>query len=183
MNNFMKLFAIFVLFIQIQIVLSQNPHPVSAPGPNLIQQLCKRNRHQSLCVSTLNLDPRSKTSNLQGLASISIDATSKKVNETIQYLISVMKDLGGGREGFERYGTCIEGYGASIRRFLPAALADLKAKKYSQAVSDINDVVIQAPVTCQQQFPGKGPVPLTERNQATHDIADMTADIIKTFVN
>ena len=56
MNNFMKLFSIF-LFIQIQIALSQ---------PNLIQQLCKTNRYQPLCVSTLNLDPRSKTSDLQG---------------------------------------------------------------------------------------------------------------------
>ncbi|KAF3534519.1 hypothetical protein DY000_02042665 [Brassica cretica] len=172
MNNFMKLFSIF-LFIQIQIALSQ---------PNLIQQLCKTNRYQPLCVSTLNLDPRSKTSDLQGLASISVDATTKKTNETLTYLISVYRGIGGGREDFEKYGTCIDqDYGASVNRYLPAALANLKAKKYSDAISNMQSVV-GATGDCQNQFAGPGPLPLTQRNKAVHDIADMTTDIIKTFV-
>ncbi|CAH8374339.1 unnamed protein product [Eruca vesicaria subsp. sativa] len=180
MNNFMKLFSIFVLFIQIQIALSQ-PN-LSPPGPNLIQQLCKSNRYQTLCVSTLNLDPRSKTSDIQGLASISIDATTKKVNESLDYLTSVYKKInGGGRGDYERYGTCMEEYGAAANRFLPAALADLKAKKYSLAMSDMKEVV-SVPGICEDQFAGYSPLPVTQRNKAVHDIADMTADIIKTFV-
>ncbi|KAF8095451.1 hypothetical protein N665_0332s0033 [Sinapis alba] len=172
MNNFMKLFAVF-LFIQIQIALSQ---------PNLIQQLCKKNRYEPLCVSTLNLDPRSKTSNLQGLASISIDATTKKTNETLTYLISVYRGIGGRREDFEKYGTCIDqDYGASVDRYLPAALANLKAKKYSGAIANMQSVV-GATGDCQNQFAGHGPLLLTQRNKAVHDIADMTSDIIKTFV-
>ncbi|CAL9221164.1 unnamed protein product [Arabidopsis halleri] len=80
----MKLFSIFVVFIQIQIALSQ---PIRSTGPKLIQVLCKSNIYPSLsCVSTLNLDSRSKNSNLRGLASISIDATSKK--STSCYIIS-----------------------------------------------------------------------------------------------
>ncbi|CAH2053493.1 unnamed protein product [Thlaspi arvense] len=182
MNSFMKSFAIFVLLIQMQIALSQNSQPIlSPPGPNLIQQLCKRTRHESLCVSTLNLDPRSKTSDLQGLASISVDATTKKVNETQNYLLSVFKSIGR-REEYEMYGTCIEVYGAAISRFLPAVLADLKAKKYSQALTDINEVVT-VPDTCEDQFAGYSPLPLTARNKATHEIADVTSDIIKTFAN
>ncbi|ESQ48214.1 hypothetical protein EUTSA_v10022234mg [Eutrema salsugineum] len=179
MDNFMKVIAIFVMFVEIQTALSQ---PIIPPGgPNdVIQQLCKRNRYQSLCVSTLNLDPRSKTSsNPQELASISIDATTKKVNETQEYLISVIKTIRR-REDWEMYGTCIEEYGAAIRRFLPATLADLKAKNYSQAMSNMKDVV-SAPGICQDQFAGKCPFALTGRNKAVHDIADMTADIIKTF--
>ncbi|CAN8269191.1 unnamed protein product [Cochlearia groenlandica] len=122
MNNLTKLFVIFFVFVQIQTALSQ----VINQGPNLIQQLCKRNRYQSLCVSTLTLDPKSKTSNLEGLASISIDATTKKVNESLDYFISVLKNITS-REEFEMYGTCIEEYGAAVRRFLPVVLSDLKA--------------------------------------------------------
>ncbi|KAJ4871540.1 Plant invertase/pectin methylesterase inhibitor superfamily protein [Raphanus sativus] len=171
MNNFMKLFAIF-LFIQIQIALSQ---------PNLIQQLCKRNRYQPLCVSTLNLDPRSKTSNLQGLASISIDATTKKTNDTLTYLISVMPS-GGVRADFEKYGTCIDqDYGSSVDRYLPGAMANLKAKNYSAAIANLQDVV-GASTDCENQFAGSCPLPVTQHNKAVHDIADMTTDIIKTFV-
>uniref|UniRef100_M4DXI1 Pectinesterase inhibitor domain-containing protein n=1 Tax=Brassica campestris TaxID=3711 RepID=M4DXI1_BRACM len=163
MNNFMKLFSIF-LFIQIQIALSQ---------PNLIQQLCKRNRYQPLCVSTLNLDPRSKTSDLQGLASISIDATTKKTNDTLTYLISELRRTGGDRTAFEKYGTCVDqDYGASTGRYLPGALANL---------SNLQDVV-RASGDCENQFAGSSPLPVSQRNKAVHDIADMTTDIIKTFV-
>ncbi|KAG2317735.1 hypothetical protein Bca52824_020857 [Brassica carinata] len=172
MNNFMKLFAIFWL-IQFQIALSQ---------PNIIQQLCKRNRYQPLCVSTLNLDPRSKTSDLQGLASISIDATTKKTNETLTYLIDALQHTGGDRAAFEKYGTCVDqDYGASTDRYLPAALANLKAKKYSAAIANLQDVM-GASGDCENQFAGSCPLPVSQRNKAVHDIADMTTDIIKTFV-
>ena len=66
MNNFMKLFAMF-LFIQTQIALSQQ---------NLIQQLCQKTRYEPLCVATLNLDPRSKTSDLQGKITNHCDITT-----------------------------------------------------------------------------------------------------------
>ncbi|KAL0857394.1 hypothetical protein Bca101_062548 [Brassica carinata] len=172
MNNFMKLFAIFLL-IQFQIALSQ---------PNIIQQLCKRNRYQPLCVSTLNLDPRSKTSDLQGLASISIDATTKKTNETLTYLIDALQHTGGDRAAFEKYGTCVDqDYGASTDRYLSAALANLKAKKYSAAIANLQDVM-GASGDCENQFAGSCPLPVSQRNKAVHDIADMTTDIIKTFV-
>ncbi|KAL1214432.1 Pectinesterase inhibitor [Cardamine amara subsp. amara] len=178
MNTFMNLFAIFVVFIQIQISLSQSVQ--SPPEPNLIQQLCKRNRYQTLCISTLNDDPRSKTSNLKGLASISIDATTKKVNGTLQYYVGVLRTITD-RALFEMYGTCIEEYGAAIDRFLPAAVANLKAKKYSETMSNMKDVVAK-PVNCDAQFPTTGS-PVAARNKVVHDIADMTGDIIKTFVN
>ncbi|VVA97949.1 unnamed protein product [Arabis nemorensis] len=105
----------------------------------------------------------------KGLASISIDATTKKVNES--YLISVFKTI-------VRRGE----YGASVRRFLPAALADLKAKRYVQAVSNMKEVVT-APSVCGDQWAGQCLLPLAGRNKDVHDIADMTIDIIRTFVN
>ncbi|CAG7879368.1 unnamed protein product [Brassica rapa] len=172
MNNFMKFFAMF-LFIQTQIALSQQ---------NLIQQLCQKNRYEPLCVSTLNLDPRSKTSDLQGLASISIDATTKKTNETLTYLANCLDRTGGDRAAFEEYGTCVDqDYGASIDRYLPGALANLKAKKYSAAIANLQDVM-DATGDCENQFAGSCPLPVSQRNKAVHDIADMTTDIIKTFV-
>ncbi|KAF8095452.1 hypothetical protein N665_0332s0034 [Sinapis alba] len=141
MNNFMKLFAIF-LFIQIQIALSQ---------PNLI------------------------------LPPFQIKCRCRKTNETLTYLISVIPG-GGSRADFEKYGTCIDqDYGASVDRYLPAALANLKAKKYSGAIANLQDVVT-ASGDCENQFAGSCPLPLSQRNKAVHDIADMTTDIIKTFV-
>ncbi|EFH59305.1 hypothetical protein ARALYDRAFT_479186, partial [Arabidopsis lyrata subsp. lyrata] len=143
----------------------------STTGSNkLIQVLCKSNIYPSLCDSTLNLDPRSKNSNLRGLAPISIDATSKKVNELLNYLIFVSKNIKD-REDLKKYKTCIDEYGTRARRFLPAALADLKAAN-----------VVSIPDHCEAQFAGISP--LTGRNKAVHDIAYMTADIIKyLFVN
>ncbi|XP_010468224.1 PREDICTED: pectinesterase inhibitor-like [Camelina sativa] len=173
MNNFTKLFAIFLVFIQIAFSQAIQSNPVSIAA----QQLCKKTRYQALCISTLSLDPRSKTSSVQEFAGIAVDATTKKVKEMQQYLISVLRKIRL-REDFERYGTCIEEYGAAIDRFLPAVVAALKAKKYSVAMSQMNEVVSK-PGYCEDQFAGKSP--LTGRNKAVHDIADMTTDIIKTI--
>ncbi|EOA32082.1 hypothetical protein CARUB_v10015329mg [Capsella rubella] len=168
MNHFTKLFAIFLVFIQIQIALSQS----------LEQKVCQKNRYQALCYSTLNLNPRSKTSNVQGFAWIAVDATTKKVNEMQQYLVSILKNISD-RGDFERYGTCVEEFGAAIDRFLPAVVAGLKAGKYSEALSQMREVVAK-PGYCQQQFAGiAGISELTNRNKAVHDIADMTTDIMK----
>ncbi|XP_010505073.1 PREDICTED: pectinesterase inhibitor-like [Camelina sativa] len=170
MNNFTKLFAIFLVFIQIAFSQAIQSNPVSIAA----QQLCKKTHYQALCISTLNLDPRSKTSNVQEFAWIAVDATTKKVKEMQQYLISVLRKISL-REDFERYGTCIEEYGAAIDRFLPAVVAALKAKNYSEAIQ-MNEVVSK-PGYCEDQFAGNSP--LTGRNKAVHDIADMTTDIIK----
>jgi len=64
-KTMMKLFSIFVVFMQIQVALSSQPIRY-ATEPKPIQELCKFNINPSLCVSTLNLDPRSKNSNLRG---------------------------------------------------------------------------------------------------------------------
>lgn len=110
---------------------------------------------------------------------ISIDATTKKVNGTLQYFIGVLRTIRD-RAAFEQYGTCIEEYGAAIDRFLPATLTNLKAKKYSEAMSNMKEIVSK-PDNCDAQFDRTGS-PVAGRNKVVHDIADMTADIIKTFV-
>ncbi|CAN6925701.1 unnamed protein product [Brassica oleracea] len=54
-----------------------------------------------------------------------IDAATKKTNETLNYLISVYKNLVGREEYDDKndiYGTCMEEYGAAIDRFLRVAL-------------------------------------------------------------
>ncbi|CAA7015606.1 unnamed protein product [Microthlaspi erraticum] len=159
----------------IQTAFSQSSD--SPSGPKLIQQLCKRNRYQSLCNSTLSHDPRSKAANLQGLG-----ATIKTVNESLTYFISVFDKITL-RPAYEIYGTCIEDYGRLIDRLLPTVLADIKAKNYTDAMSNMEDIVF-APNHCENQFPaGTAPLPVTQHNKAAHDIADMTADIIKTFVH
>ncbi|AEE75910.1 Plant invertase/pectin methylesterase inhibitor superfamily protein [Arabidopsis thaliana] len=173
-KTMMKLFSIFVVFMQIQVALSSQPIRY-ATEPKPIQELCKFNINPSLCVSTLNLDPRSKNSNLRELAWISIDATSNKVNKMLNYLISVSKNIKD-REDLKKYKTCIDDYGTAARRFLPAALDDLKAGFFSLAKSDMESVV-SIPDHCEAQFGGSSP--LTGRNKATHDIANMTADIIR----
>jgi len=109
------------------------------------------------------------------LAWISIDATSNKVNKMLNYLISVSKNIKD-REDLKKYKTCIDDYGTAARRFLPAALDDLKAGFFSLAKSDMESVV-SIPDHCEAQFGGSSP--LTGRNKATHDIANMTADIIR----
>ncbi|KAF3534518.1 hypothetical protein DY000_02042664 [Brassica cretica] len=68
-----------------------------------------------------------------------------------------------------------------IARYLPGALANLQAKKYSAVIANLQDVV-GASGDCENQFAGCCPLPVSQRNKAVHDIADMTTDIIKTFV-
>ncbi|KAJ4871539.1 Plant invertase/pectin methylesterase inhibitor superfamily protein [Raphanus sativus] len=131
MNKFMKLFAIF-LFIQIQIALSQ---------PNIIQQLCKRNRFNPYAslLSILILEAKPQIPR----ACVDLYRCDDKENErnvNLSYLR--LRGIGGGREDYEKYGTCIDqDYGASVDRYLPAALANLKAKKYSAAIANLQSVV------------------------------------------
>ncbi|KAL1226377.1 Cell wall / vacuolar inhibitor of fructosidase 1 [Cardamine amara subsp. amara] len=133
------------------------------------------NIYPTLCVSTLNLDHRSKNSNIKGLALISVDATSKKFTDSLEYITSVFKKIKDPKD-WKRYEICIMKYNTVVHWILPTALANLKAAKHHQAKSDMNSV-LAVPNICEAQFVGSSP--LTERNKAVHDIADMTADIIR----
>ncbi|ESQ48212.1 hypothetical protein EUTSA_v10022317mg [Eutrema salsugineum] len=173
MNNIMKLLSIVSVCIKIQIALSQPNQPT--PGPNSVRELCKLNIYPSLCITTLNHDPRSKNANGHGLALISVDATSKKMRQMLKYLISVRKNIKN-RQDSTRYDTCIKAYDTAVHKFLPAELADLKLKRFSQAMSEMKSVV-SMPDYCEGQFPETSP--LTDRIKAVHDIAGMSADIIR----
>ncbi|CAH2053492.1 unnamed protein product [Thlaspi arvense] len=178
MNNIMKLFSIFVVCIlQVQIALSQQNQTTTEPTN--VQRICKLNINPSLCISTLDLDPRSKNASAPELALISVDATSKKVNETLEYLISVRKNVTNAQDS-TKYDACIKAYRTAVHMFLPAALADLKLKSrsYSRAASEMKSVVSVSD-ECQAQFAGSSP--LTERNKVVHDIAGMSSDFIRYF--
>ncbi|EOA33073.1 hypothetical protein CARUB_v10016410mg [Capsella rubella] len=171
MNHFTKLFAIFLVFIQIQIALSQS----------LEQKVCQQNRYKALCFSTLNNNPRSKTSNLHGLASIAFDATIKTFNDMEQFLIIVL-NLVSRSEDSKKYRSCVEDYGAAINNILPAVVADLKAKKYPEAMSQMKEVLVKQG-DCDKQFAGPDTsakkTELMSFTKVVHDTADMTIDIIK----
>ncbi|CAA7015605.1 unnamed protein product [Microthlaspi erraticum] len=177
MNNIMKLFSIFVVFIQIQIALSQPDQ--SPPIPNSdIGQLCRANIYPSLCLSTLNLDPRSKTATSVELSVISVDATSKKVNEMLEYLKSVNNNTKNGEDS-TRYSICSQAYTMAAKDFLPFAYSLLKDHSFVEARSEMLKVV-SASDKCAAQFAGSSP--LTQRIKVIHDTADMSADIMRYFI-
>ncbi|VVA97950.1 unnamed protein product [Arabis nemorensis] len=90
----------------------------------------------------------------------------------LAYLNSVIKDIIKPDE-LKKYDICVDAYNSTVHNFLPAALDDLNI---FDAVANMQNIVTVLD-NCESQFAGSSP--FTGRNKVVHDIADMSADIIR----
>lgn len=141
-----------------------------------IDETCKKTKNYSLCVSTLESDPRSATTDPAGLANISLEILRGKANATLREAIKLYTGAGSDPVVYQFYGTCIDVYLVSVTRLLPNAARELGSKKFSEARGDVTEVASNAQ-TCGRQFVGRSD-PIISPNADVHDLATVVSDII-----
>jgi len=146
-------------------------HPKS--NANVIQQTCKQTPNYANCIHYLKSDPRSSDADVTGLALIMVDIIKSKANTALNKINQLIK---GSHAQKEALNSCAGRYKAILVADVPKSVAALKQGDPKFAEDGANDVAIEA-TTCENGFKGKSPI--SDENIAMHDVAVITAAIVK----
>ncbi|CAJ2654066.1 unnamed protein product [Trifolium pratense] len=142
---------------------------------NLIQQTCKQTPNYEICIQYLKSDPRSSDADITGLALIMVDIIKSKANTTLNKINQLIKKKQEPSQK-EALNSCAGRYKAILVADVPKSVAALKQGDPKFAEDGANDAAVEA-TTCENGFKGKSP--LSNENIAMHDVAAITAAIVK----
>lgn len=140
---------------------------------NIVQQTCSKTPYPALCLQYLNADPKSSTSNVNGLALIMINVIKNKANVAINKINQLSKSIPTKQK--EALLFCSINYTSILVDVFQATQA-LQKGNPKFAVYNINSVASEAN-GCENGFSGKSP--LTAENNVMHDASAITSAICK----
>ncbi|WVZ09225.1 hypothetical protein V8G54_013755 [Vigna mungo] len=146
------------------------------PGnENLIQSTCKRTPNYNLCLQTLKASPGSSTADVSGLALIMVKAMKAKANDALKIIHDLQRE-GAGPKQRRALSSCYSKYKAVLIADVPQATEALQKGDPKFAEDGANDAANEA-TYCESDFSGNSP--LTKQNNAMHDVAAVTAAIVR----
>lgn len=140
---------------------------------NIVQQTCSKTPYPALCLQYLNADPKSSTSNVNGLALIMINVIKNKANVAINKINQLSKSIPTKQK--EALQFCSINYTSILVDVFQATQA-LQKGNPKFAVYNVNSVASEAN-GCENGFSGKSP--LTVENNVMHDASAITSAICK----
>ncbi|KAI9123291.1 hypothetical protein K1719_006180 [Acacia pycnantha] len=173
MTNFKLLTPLFLFFFILCVTSSLN-------DANLIQQTCKHTPNQALCLQYLKSDPRSSDADISGLALIMVDAMKAKANQALAKIHRELQRKSLSDSEKQALSSCAEQYRAVLIADVPEAIAALQKGDPKFAEDGANDAALEAN-SCESGF-SYGKSPLTQENHALHDIAQVTAAIVRNLL-
>ncbi|KAL5572279.1 hypothetical protein UlMin_021876 [Ulmus minor] len=128
---------------------------------DLVSDTCKKTLYFQVCSSSLKSDPRSQTSDLQGLASISLNLSVTNGAEILSYISSLKSD----KSVSGHLSDCADLYSDAVQN-LEESVQSINDKSYDMVKSLVSAAMTDAD-TCEDGFKEIEGVdsPLTERNQ------------------
>jgi pectinesterase inhibitor-like protein len=142
---------------------------------NLIQQTCKQTPNYAICIQYLKSDPKSSAADLTGLALIMVNIIKSKANTALNKINQLIKEKQEPNQK-EALNSCAGRYKAILVADVPKSISALKQGDPKFAEDGANDAAVEA-TTCENGFKGKSP--LSDENIAMHDVAAITAAIVK----
>jgi len=141
----------------------------------LIQQTCKQTPNYALCIKYLKSDPRSSDISIVNYALYMVDRIK---TTTITAYNKVTQLLNGRHELYqtEALSSCAGKYRSILVDVVPKSIAALKQGDPKVAEDGANDAANEA-TTCENGFKGKSPI--SDENIDMHDVAVITAAIVK----
>ncbi|TKY54270.1 Cell wall / vacuolar inhibitor of fructosidase 1 [Spatholobus suberectus] len=142
---------------------------------NLIEETCKQTPHHDLCIQYLLSDPRSTDADVTGLALIMVNVIKTKANNALEKIHQLLRESPepGQKEALS---LCADRYKAILEADVAQAIAALQKGDPKFAEDGANDAAVEA-TACENSFSGKSP--LTNDNNAMHDVAATTAAIVR----
>ncbi|KOM33406.1 hypothetical protein LR48_Vigan01g296200 [Vigna angularis] len=142
---------------------------------NLIESTCKRTPNYNLCLQTLKVSPGSSTTDVSGLALIMVKVMKAKANDALK-IIHDLQGKGAGPKQRRALSSCASKYKAVLIADVPQATEALQKGDPKFAEDGANDAANEA-TFCESDFSGNSP--LTKQNNAMHDVAAITAAIVR----
>ncbi|XP_028760121.1 cell wall / vacuolar inhibitor of fructosidase 1-like [Neltuma alba] len=173
MTNF-KLLPLLLFFYVLSATSS------SFNDANLIQQTCKHTPNQALCLQYLKSDPRSSDADISGLALIMVDAMKAKAKQALAKIRQELQRRSHSDREKQALRSCADQYRAVLEADVPEAIAALQKGDPKFAEDGANDAALEAN-SCESGF-SSGKSPLTPENNALHDIAQVTAAIVRNLL-
>ncbi|CAK9143269.1 unnamed protein product [Ilex paraguariensis] len=138
---------------------------VTAGYQDLVSTTCSHTLHFDVCVSSLRSDPRSKTSDVKGLAAIALDLSIGEAKKTISYIDSLKSRADNTQNQSKRLSECMVEYSDALENLQEAIQALSKT-----SIDDVNELATTAMTdseTCKDGFEEvpNSHFPLADRNQ------------------
>ncbi|XP_038698230.1 putative invertase inhibitor [Tripterygium wilfordii] len=135
--------------------------------PDLISTACNRTLHQELCISSLRSDPRSHSSDLEGLAEIALNISTIHGVQTLSYINHLKSNVGGNVSEYVLtcLSDCMEEYSEAIDK-LEDSVGALMNRSFDDLVTFVTAAMTDSD-TCEEGFEENPEEvsPLTKRNQ------------------
>ncbi|KAG2407328.1 Cell wall / vacuolar inhibitor of fructosidase [Vigna angularis] len=164
-----------VVIATISVPAATNCRVVLLNKANLIEETCKQTPHQNLCIQYLSSDPRSADADIAGLALIMVNVIKTKANNALD---KIQQLLQGSHEHSQKeaLNSCAGRYKTILEADVAQAIAALQKGDPKFAEDGANDAAVEA-TSCENGFSGKSP--LTNENNAMHDVAVTTGAIVR----
>ncbi|KAK7264742.1 hypothetical protein RJT34_32352 [Clitoria ternatea] len=178
MTNFKPL----ILFFCLQAVLVMISIPASHSRtilPNdekLIESTCKKTPNYNVCLQSLKANPGSSGADVRGLAQIMVKVMKAKANDALKKIHELQRVGGAGPNQKRALISCADKYNAILVADVPQATEALQKGDPKFAEDGANDAANEA-TYCESDFAGKSP--LTKYNNDMHDVATVTAAIVR----
>ncbi|CAI8610799.1 unnamed protein product [Vicia faba] len=168
----LKSLALFVLIFCTTLVVTHS-RVIQPNRVNIVQQTCTKTPFPALCIQYLNADPKSSTSNVNGLALIMVNVIKSKANIAVNKINQLTRSIPPNQKGALML--CSTRYTSIMGDVLLATRA-LQNGNPKFAVDNANDAVIEAN-SCEDGFFGKSP--LTAENNVMRDASAITSAICR----
>ncbi|KAE9591372.1 hypothetical protein Lal_00038520 [Lupinus albus] len=160
LNSFTLFFFLQSMFLIISIPSSHS---------TLIEDTCQNTPYYDVCINSLTSNPTSYSVDVTGLALIMVKVMETKANDALNKINELEKT--GSSAGLS---SCASKYNAILVNDIPSAIEALQKGDPKFAEDGANDAANEANF-CQSDITG----PLTPQNGAMHNVAIVTAAIVR----
>nr|KYP52607.1 Pectinesterase inhibitor [Cajanus cajan] len=159
----------------ISIIPSSHCRTLHRNDERLIESTCKKTPNYNVCLQYLKASPESSSADVTGLALIMVKVIKAKANDALK-IIHELQRVGSGPKQRKALSSCADKYKAILIADVPQATEALQKGDPKFAEDGANDAANEA-TYCENEFSGKSP--LTKQNNAMHDVAAVTAAIVR----
>ncbi|KAK7291722.1 hypothetical protein RIF29_07095 [Crotalaria pallida] len=178
LNSLILIFCLQAVLVMISIP-SSHCRTFKPRNENLIESTCKKTPNYNVCIQSLKSNPGSSSADVRGLALIMVNVMKAKANDALNKTHELQR-VATGHKQKEALSSCASKYNAILVADIPSATEALLKGDPKFAEDGANDAANEA-TYCENDCRGIN-LSLTKWNNAMHDVAAVTAAIVRNLL-
>ena len=170
-------FYLLAIVVMISIPSSHCSRTLLPENEKLIENTCKKTPNYNVCLESLKASPGSSSADVTGLAQIMVKEMKAKANYALKRIQELQRVGAGPNKQRRALSSCVDKYKTVLIADVPQATEALQKGDPKFAEDGANDAANEA-TYCETDF-SAGNSPLTKQNNAMHDVAAVTAAIVR----